>query len=112
MDLNRLKSLYDDLGASEAEAMTSRALCEIAKRLEQMRAARSRADPTAFTGLARSLARVATQTGLTGLARVACDVGACASCGDAVAFAATWARLDRLTIRALSTVRDTQGVFG
>lgn len=110
MDMSRLKSLYDDLGAPAAQAVTSRALTEIGKRLEQMRAARSRADPLAFAGLARSLARLASQIGLTSLAQVARDTGTCASCGDAVAFAATWARLDRLAIRTLSTVSHAQDV--
>lgn len=110
MDLSRLRSLCDDLGVPGAEAVTSRALGEIGKRLEQMRVARSRADMMAYAGLARSLARLATQIGLTNLARVACDAGACAGSGDTVAFAATWARLDRLAIRALSSVWDAHDV--
>jgi hypothetical protein len=110
MDLGRLEALFDELGICEAEAVTGRALGEIAKRIEQMRAARARVDQVAFAGLARSLARVATQIGLTSLARVARDAGTCATGGDAVAFAATWARLDRIAVRALSTVWDAQDI--
>lgn len=112
MDLGRLESLFDDLGAREAEAVTTRALSEIGKRVEQMRGAQARADLVAFAGLARSLARVATQIGLVSLARVARDAGSCTTGGDAVASAATWARLDRMAIRALSSVWDAKDVSG
>lgn len=110
MDMDRLETLFDELGVAEAEAVTARALGEIGKRIEQMRAADQRGDWRAFAGLARSLGRVAAHVGLNGLSRVAHDAGACAQIGDGVALAATWARLDRLGSRAMTTVWDVQDV--
>ena len=120
MDLKSLEILFDTLGPRDAEKFTSRALDELTLRIGQMRNAMLRDDPTALAGLSRGVARVATQIGLVGLARVARDAGSCAhmrdagSCAqarDRVALAAIWARLDRMAARTLASrgrARDAQ----
>lgn len=129
MDLKSLEILFDTLGPRDAEKFTSRALDELTLRIGQMRKAMLRDDPAALAGLSRGVARVATQIGLVGLARVARDAGICAQMRDAgscakmpdagncaqmrdrVALAAIWARLDRMAARTLASTgraRDAQ----
>lgn len=111
MDLKSLEILFNNLGPRKAEEFTGRALDELTRRTDQMRRAMERDDMTTFIGLARGVARVATQIGLVGLARVARDAGSCAQTRDRVAQAAIWARLDRLAARTLASTgraRDAQ----
>lgn len=111
VDLESLEILFNNLGPRKAEEFTGRALDELVRRIDELRRAIGGDDAAALAGQARGLARVATQIGLVGLARVARDLGGCAVAGDRVALAAIWARFDRLAAPALSgagRIRDAR----
>ncbi len=108
LDPDRLMALYEDLGEAGAENVVSRAMEELSHRMAEMQRQYQRLEIEAFCRNARSLGRVAVQVGMTSLARVAQDVADCAATGDAVALAATWARLSRLSDQSLVAVCDLQ----
>jgi len=108
IDSDRLMALYDDLGAAGAEGVVSRAMEELTRRMSEMQDQFRSQELVTFSRNARSLGRVAGQVGMTSLARVAQDVADCVARGEAVALAATWARLARIGDRSLVAVWDMQ----
>ena len=112
LDTGHLMALYDDLGEAAADGVVGRAMDELAVRVAEMAAQRATADPGDFCRNARGLGRIAGQIGMSSFARVAQDVAECALAGDAVALAATWARLQRIADRSLVAVWDMQDISG
>lgn len=108
LDPDRLMALYEDLGEAGAENVVTRAMEELAFRMSNMQEEFRTNDMETFARNARSLARVAGQVGMITLARVSRDVADCAAKGDAVAVAATWARLGRISDRSLVAAWDMQ----
>ena len=108
LDPDRLMALYEDLGEAGAENVVSRAMDELAHRINEMQGQFRDQDMEPFCRNARSLGRVAAQVGMTSLARVAQDVSDCAAMGEETALAATWARLQRLGDCSLVAVWDIQ----
>ncbi|MFV0358642.1 hypothetical protein [Tropicimonas sp.] len=107
LDRTPLETLHRQLGRAGAENVTCRTLEDLSERLADLRpfAGGCRTDTER---LARGLAGVAEQIGLTMLARVAGDVACCANRGDFAALSATLARLERIGDRSLSAIWDLQ----
>lgn len=115
----RVVELYDELGASAAERVIGRATEELAVALQEVvdtgRTAlaqwdQAQANRAETTQRVERLGALAWQVGLASLAHVASDVAACATRGDAAAFAAVLARLDRVGNRSLTAVWDSQDI--
>ncbi|MCE0506078.1 MULTISPECIES: hypothetical protein [unclassified Roseivivax] len=96
--LVRFCAARDPQGAEEA---VCRAMEALARGLAEAERAWSRQDWTALDQAAARVAVHARATGMTGLLRSAGDIRACLAAGDAVALAATLARLLRVGERSL-----------
>ena len=108
LDSDRLGELYAQLGEAGAEDVVCRAMEELAARLayaERMYRLGHHAD---LRKSVRSLAAIADQVGMFTLARVARNVIGCVDTGDAIALAATLARLLRIGERSLTAGWDLQ----
>lgn len=112
LDAARLGALVAELGEGPAENVVTRAMEEMATQLADMERHYREGDTRVICRSARYLSRLASEVGMTTLARVAADVNTCACRGDMVAFAATWARLLRIADRSLSEIWDLQGSAG
>ena len=108
LDPERLGTLYRQLGAKAAEDMICRAVEDLAVRLSQSEGQWHRQDWTGLRKGVRSLAAIADQVGMSALSRVAGDVISAIDANDAVATAATLARLLRVGERSLTAVWDLQ----
>ncbi|MDT0681057.1 hypothetical protein RM543_00040 [Roseicyclus sp. F158] len=107
LDLDRLGHLIENLGPAEAEALVRRALDRLDSRLTELgQLARSGVRPPELVRLARGLAAIAEQIGMSKLARVARDVSVCAERGDEAALGATLARLQRVGERSRAALLD------
>lgn len=102
----QIETLRSDLGRPAAEDVVCRAMEELAHRLCLLQGqAMSGPREDLHKGL-RALAAIADQIGLCSMSRVAHDVMACVELGDAVAEAATLARLARIGERSLTALWD------
>jgi hypothetical protein len=108
LDPDRLGALYRQLGAAAAEDVVCRAVEDLALRLSQSETQWHRQDWTGLRKGVRSVIGIADQVGMTALARVAGDVTRAIDMNDAVATAATLARLLRVGERSLTAVWDLQ----
>jgi hypothetical protein len=108
LDPDRLGALYRQLGAAAAEDVVCRAVEDLALRLSQSEENWHRQDWTGLRKGVRSVIAIADQVGMTALARVAGDVIRAIDANDAVAAAATLARLLRVGERSLTAVWDLQ----
>ena len=108
LDPERLGTLYAQLGEAAAEEVICRAMEEMAVRLTGAERMYREDQIAGLRKTARSLAAIADQIGLCGLAQVARDVMACIEYGDTIAEAATLARLSRTGERSLSALWDLQ----
>jgi hypothetical protein len=109
LDAGALAALYRDLGPQGADAVVSRAMSEVALRLESLSGPYLSGQWADLARRARALRAIAEQVGLTTLARVSGDVATCAARGEAPALGATLARLDRIACRSLAQLWDVQG---
>jgi hypothetical protein len=109
LDAARLVALVSQYGDGGAAGVVSRAMEDMAECLARMEAHYREGETRVICRNARRLAALASEVGMTSLARVAADVNTCAGRGDMVAFAATWARLQRIADRSLSAIWDIQG---
>ena len=103
---DRLVALYEELGENGAERVVARAMRELNARLVELQGRAESDDSAALIRSARLLAKVADQIGMSTFARVAADVVAATEANDAVAQAATLARLHRIGDRSLNAVWD------
>lgn len=101
-----LVALYAELGEAGAEQVVVRAMEELNARLGEMQRLADAGDADGLARSARLLEKVAAQIGMTSFAGVARDVTRAATKGDAVAQAATMARLMRIGDRSLNAVWD------
>lgn len=106
LDPDRLEELFVRLGHRAAEDVVSRALQELSARLGQLEGLHRRTETDEMRRYARSMGAIADQLGMPALARVARDVAACSQRGDAVALAATMARLGRVGEVSLARIWD------
>ena len=108
IDPQPLTSLFVDLGADRAEEAIYRALEDIARRLNELHAARCRCEFADMIRPARRLSGVADQIGLTEVAAASGHVATTAEQGDAIALEATLSRLERAYDGALSRIWDVE----
>lgn len=106
LDPDRLEELFMRLGHRAAEDVVSRALQELSARLGQLDGLHRRGETGEMRKCARSMGAIADQLGMPALARVARDVAVCSEGGDAVALAATLARLHRVGEVSLARIWD------
>lgn len=109
LDAARLVGLVTRMGDGGAERVVARALDQMAACLERMEALHADGEMRPICTQAAKLVRLASEVGMTSLARVAGDVAACAARGDMVAFAATLARLRRIADRSLGAMGALRG---
>lgn len=110
LDPDRLRELYVRLGDAGAEDVVCRAMEEIAVRLSHTERLYRQERLRDMRKSARSLVAISEQVGMSALATVAEDVKACIDNADAVALAATLARLLRVGERSLTAIWDLQDV--
>lgn len=108
VDQERLGSLYQQLGESDAEDVVCRAMEELALRISHCDRLYRTSDWLELRKNSRSLIAIAEQVGLQKLAAVATDVMQSVDQNDEVAIAATLTRLVRVGERSLTAIWDTQ----
>ncbi|SPH24475.1 hypothetical protein DEA8626_03527 [Defluviimonas aquaemixtae] len=101
-----LVALYAELGETGAEQIVARAMEELAARLSEIQRHADERNAAGVARAARLLIKVAEQIGMTSFASVAGDVLTTSAAGEAVAQAATLARLVRIGDRSLTAVWD------
>lgn len=109
LDGARLVGLVTRMGDGGAEAHVADALDRMEQAMMRIEGLYADADMPAIRRQAGALATLATEVGMTSLARVAADVEVCAARGDMVAFAATTARLRRVAARSLGAMGALRG---
>ncbi len=106
IDSRRLGEIVDELGETAAHDVLTLALEQLARGLQDLRAAAARGDGAELAMRAEMLARLAWQLGMTSLAGVAVDVAVCAERRDDIGLAATLGRLMRIGNRSLTEIWD------
>lgn len=106
IDSRRLAEIVDELGETAAHDVLTLALEQLARGLQDLRAAAAAGDAAALAMRAEMLARLAWQLGMTSLAGVAVDVAVCAERRDDIGLAATLGRLMRIGNRSLTEIWD------
>lgn len=106
IDSRRLAEIVDELGETAAHDVLALALEQLARGLQDLRAAATAGDAAALAMRAEMLARLAWQLGMTSLAGVAVDVAVCAERRDDIGLAATLGRLLRIGNRSLTEIWD------
>ncbi|KIN74675.1 hypothetical protein [Sulfitobacter guttiformis] len=104
LDQVRLGTLYAQLGETGAGHVISRAMEELAVRLEQCETLWRASNRIQLRKHARSLIAISDQIGMHRLAQVARDVTDCIDAEDEVAIAATLSRMLRTGERSLSAI--------
>lgn len=101
-DAEPIAAIYRNLGVQAAEQVVARALAELAsvaaEVVEQVRLH----DHAALPRSLRRLQRLSENMGLVSLGTIAQDAAICLSDGDGIAFAAVFARLQRVMERSFS----------
>ena len=102
LDPRPLAALQGDIGPRAAEAVLRRAMRELALRLAKIEAREGIETMADLAQAARGIVGIASEVGMTTLARVASDVVDCAARCDTPAAAATAARLGRIGDESLT----------
>lgn len=111
-DPERLADIYIEMGEDRAQDAVARMLHDLDFTLRRIKGLRR---AQRFDCLAQSCARIsklATELGLSSLARVTRDVAVTAERGDETALAATMARLERVANRSLKIVSGLHDMSG
>ncbi|WP_425100814.1 hypothetical protein [Tropicibacter sp. S64] len=108
VEQGQIETLRNDLGLHAAEDVVCRAMEELAHRLCQLQEQSIRGPREELHKGLRALGAIADQIGLQSLSKVARDVMVCIEFGDAVAEAATIARLVRMGESSLAMLWDLQ----
>lgn len=111
-DPEKLEDLCRVFGEQDAEDKVARALERIAALLGAIAPGKPRLAPDGMRDPLEALIDASDLIGMATLARVARDVAACLRSGDAVALAATLARLQRVGDRSIHAVWDLEDVSG
>ncbi|WP_127114698.1 hypothetical protein [Shimia sediminis] len=107
---DRVVQLKRQLGETAARDVVSRAMRDLALRLEQVQTSYLADQMDEMRKNTRLLLAIADQVGLDTLTMVADDVLSCIATGDQVALAATQMRLMRSGKSSLSEIWDLQGM--
>ena len=105
-----LRALYSELGERGAQDVVTRAMEDLAQRLQDAERLYRAAEFSDLRKAVRAMVAVAEQIGMGMLAACAVHVVACIDAGDPVALAATLARLMRIGDRSLNAVWELQGL--
>lgn len=108
LDPGRLEALFARLGPEDGEDAVCRAMEELAYRLGQADRFHAGGRLDEMVTATRALRTIAEEIGMASLARVAEDVLQCIRDADAVALAATLARMARVGERSLYAIWDLQ----
>ncbi|HPE25969.1 hypothetical protein [Albidovulum sp.] len=106
LDPDALSAIYAELGERGAERLISRAMEDLAARLQDLRHCLAQGQRAQLVKSARMLGQVGTQVGMTSVSRVARDLIRVTEAGDMAAQAAVLARLERIGQRSLTAVWD------
>jgi len=109
---DRLERLCAEIGELRAEDEVARALEVISARLQEIGAFDPLRDATPLAAGLRALVVASDHIGMATLARVGRNVQACMARGDAVALAATHARLIRIGDRSIHAIWDLEDLSG
>ena len=104
LDAARLVGLVTRMGDSGAERLVARTLERMEECLTRLEDGYADGNLRVISREAGKLEALATEVGMTSLARVTGDMSNCAARGDMVAFAATIARLRRIADRSLGAM--------
>ncbi|MGB7242442.1 MAG: hypothetical protein WBC93_10190 [Sulfitobacter sp.] len=107
---DQLGALWHQVGPAHAEDIVCRAMEELATKIHQSTELHGCGDFSALRKNVHSLIAVADQVGLVLLSKIASDVTRCIDRGDALALAATMARLTRVAEQSLTEIWDAQGI--
>ncbi|MCV2863968.1 hypothetical protein [Defluviimonas sp. WL0075] len=106
LDPDALAAIYARMGEGGAEKLISRAMEDLARRMQDLRACMAEGRSAQFVRSARMLTQLGAQVGMTSVARVAGDLIRVTEAGDAAGQAAVLARLERIGERSLTAVWD------
>lgn len=101
-DAEPIAAIYRNLGVQAAEQVVARALAELASVAQEVVQQARLQDATALPRSLRRLQRLSENMGLVSLGSIAQDMALCMGDGDGIAFAAVFARLQRVMERTFS----------
>lgn len=101
VDRHLLAALCRRHGLRRAEVRIAGTAADISAEMDRMQSVYHRGGAAEMSACAQALSRQAAAIGLTTLARVTRDLALCADSGDGVAFAAVWARFERIGARSV-----------
>lgn len=110
IDAPRLEALFHQMGDRAAEEFVMDSIEDISDRLAEIELATRIGVLGDVPPKAERVSGLCTGIGLISLARVAGDLGAAATRGDAVAYRAVWERLVRIGDRSLAQVWEMPGL--
>jgi plasmid stabilization system protein ParE len=105
-DAEPIAAIYRNLGVQAAEQVVARALAELAQVAADVAEQVRQRDLAHLPRNLRRLQRLSENMGLVSLATIATDAAICLGDGDGTAFAAVWARLQRVAERTFSRVGE------
>ncbi len=101
-DAEPIAAIYRSLGAQAGEHVVARALAELAHVAAEVAGQVRLRDLEPLPRNLRRLQRLAENMGLVSLAQIALDAHICLAADDGTAFAAVWARLQRVAERSFA----------
>jgi hypothetical protein len=101
-DAEPIAAIYRNLGVQAAEQVVARALAELATVAQEVIEQVRLQDTDALPRSLRRLQRLSENMGLVSLGSIAHDAAICLSADDGIAFAAVFARLQRVIDRTFS----------
>ncbi|MGL5011050.1 MAG: hypothetical protein ACRC6I_14320 [Paracoccaceae bacterium] len=105
-DAEPIAAIYRNLGVQAAEQVVARALAELAVVANDVTEQVRLGDRDGLPRNLRRLQRLSENIGLVSLATIAQDTVICLSSQDEIAFAAVWARLQRVMMRTFSPAKE------
>lgn len=110
VDSRHLAALSARLGPRRAESYVTGRVEQMTDMLAQIEARYREGEHVALVGAAQRVSRMATEIGLTNLARVSRDLSIVARRKDMAALGAVWARLVRIGDRSLEQIWEQPGL--
>jgi hypothetical protein len=99
-DAEPIAAIYRNLGVQVAEHVVARALAELAQVVQALTTQINQRDLALVPRDLRRLQRLSANMGLVSMAQSAADAHLCLNAKDSTAFAAVWARLQRVAERS------------
>ncbi|WP_095587288.1 hypothetical protein [Actibacterium ureilyticum] len=111
-DPERLADMYIELGEAQAQDAVERMLHDLDFTLRRIKGLRRAERYGCLSRSCERISDIATELGLSSLARVTRDVAITAACGDETALSATMSRLERVANRSLKIVSGLHDMSG